>query len=107
MATTDPNPIGDCPLDQAAQTRNLLLFAACTALQYLTAPVAYVGVVQAPLCHELFEPGIFFRQFLRTLRIVERLGIAQSSFDFRKAAGKFLNLRSQVHGSNLKSARQI
>lgn len=42
-----------CPLTPAQQTRNLLLFAACTGLQYLAAPVGYVGVTQASLCHEL------------------------------------------------------
>src|SRR5438874_12182309 len=53
MATTDRDLPDDCPLDRPAQTRNLLLFAVCTALQYLMAPVAYVGVVQAPLCKKL------------------------------------------------------
>lgn len=43
----------DCPLSRAEQTRNLLLFAACTGLIYLAAPVGYVGVTQASLCHEL------------------------------------------------------
>jgi MFS family permease len=47
MATT-----GDCPLDRSAQTRNLLLFAACTGLQYLAAPIGYVAV-QASLCELL------------------------------------------------------
>ena len=44
--------VSDCPLDQAAQTRNLLLFAGCTALQYLAAPIGYV-TVQASLCKRL------------------------------------------------------
>src|SRR5262249_10816193 len=48
-----PKGNGDCPLDSATQTRNLLLFAACTALQYLAAPVSYVGIAQASLCREL------------------------------------------------------
>jgi len=43
----------ECPLSRSQQTRNLLLFAACTGLQYLAAPVGYVGVTQASLCHEL------------------------------------------------------
>lgn len=42
-----------CSLTRGQQTRNLLLFAACTGLQYLAAPVGYVGVTQASLCHEL------------------------------------------------------
>ena len=32
------------PLTPSQQTRNLLLFAVCTGLQYLAAPVGYVGV---------------------------------------------------------------
>lgn len=47
------NHAGDCPLGRGAQTRNLLLFAACTGLQYLAAPVGYVGVTQASLCDKL------------------------------------------------------
>lgn len=43
----------DCPLPPRQQTRNLLLFAGCTALQYLAAPVGYIGVTQAPLCNKL------------------------------------------------------
>lgn len=43
----------DCPLPRAQQTRNLLLFGACTALIYLAAPVGYVGVTHAPLCKRL------------------------------------------------------
>ena len=50
--TDDPVPDG-CPLGRARQTRNLVLFAACTALQYFAAPVSYVGITQASLCHEL------------------------------------------------------
>lgn len=42
-----------CPLPREQQTRNLLLFAACTGLQYLAAPVNYVGLLQAPLFREL------------------------------------------------------
>jgi MFS family permease len=52
MATTDQNLASDCPLDRAAQTRNLLLFAGCTGLQYLAAPIGYV-TVQASLCKML------------------------------------------------------
>jgi hypothetical protein len=43
----------DCPLSRALQTRNLLLFGACIGANYLTAPVGYVGITQAPLCREL------------------------------------------------------
>src|SRR4051812_16758723 len=43
----------DCPLGQADQLRNLILFATCTALMYLAAPVGYVGVTQASLCRKL------------------------------------------------------
>lgn len=38
-----------CSLDARAQTRNLWLFAICTGLQYLAAPVGYVGATQASL----------------------------------------------------------
>src|SRR5438552_12958890 len=40
----------DHPLTVARQTRNLILFSACTCLQYLAAPVLYVGMTQASLC---------------------------------------------------------
>lgn len=49
MTATD----GDCPLDPRTQVRNLVVFAGCTALIYLAAPVGYVGVTQASLCREL------------------------------------------------------
>lgn len=39
-----------CPLPLSAQYRNLFVFAACTGLQYLAAPVLYVGITQADLC---------------------------------------------------------
>ncbi|ODT98036.1 MAG: hypothetical protein ABS79_06540 [Planctomycetes bacterium SCN 63-9] len=45
--------IQPCPLDQRDQTRNLILFAACTGLIYLSAPIMYVGVLQASLCKRL------------------------------------------------------
>jgi MFS family permease len=38
------------PLSVARQTRNVMLFSACTCLQYLAAPVLYVGMTQASLC---------------------------------------------------------
>src|SRR5262249_43043476 len=42
-----------CPLSGPDQLRNLILFACCTALQYLVAPVLYVGITQASLCDDL------------------------------------------------------
>src|SRR5262245_13730358 len=53
MGTPDGTLPGDCSLDRAAQTRNLLLFAACFGANYLAAPVGYVGVTQASLCEGL------------------------------------------------------
>lgn len=41
------------PLAASAQTRNVMLFSACTCLQYLAAPVLYVGMTQAALCKKL------------------------------------------------------
>jgi MFS family permease len=38
------------PLNRAQQTRNVIVFSACTCLQYLAAPVLYVGMTQASLC---------------------------------------------------------
>jgi len=40
-------------LPRGQQMRNLLVFAACTGLQYLAAPINYVGLMQAPLFREL------------------------------------------------------
>lgn len=42
-----------CPLTWPEQRRNLVLFAVCTGLQYLAAPVLYVGITQASLCDRL------------------------------------------------------
>ena len=42
-----------CSLPWPDQRRNLILFAACTGTQYLAAPVLYVGITQASLCHHL------------------------------------------------------
>ena len=42
-----------CALSLPDQNRNLVLFACCTGLQYLAAPVLYVGVTQAALCEQL------------------------------------------------------
>ena len=39
-----------CPLSWPEQRRNLIIFACCTGMQYLAAPVLYVGITQASLC---------------------------------------------------------
>lgn len=41
------------PLTVAQQNRNVFVFATCTCLQYLAAPVLYVGMTQATLCSKL------------------------------------------------------
>ncbi len=51
-AITD-SPEGGCPLTWPEQRRNLVLFATCTGMQYLAAPVLYVGITQAALCERL------------------------------------------------------
>ncbi len=52
---TDPEPAvtDGCALSWPEQRRNLILFACCTAMQYLAAPVLYVGITQASLCNRL------------------------------------------------------
>ena len=42
-----------CPLSWPQQRRNLILFAVCTGMQYLAAPVLYVGITQSALCEKL------------------------------------------------------
>ncbi|MEX0729006.1 MAG: hypothetical protein WD065_22215, partial [Planctomycetaceae bacterium] len=42
-----------CPLSWPEQRRNLILFACCTGLQYLCAPITYVGITQASLLNKL------------------------------------------------------
>src|SRR5262245_35221519 len=42
-----------CPLSLPEQRRNLVIFAACTGMQYLAAPALYVGITQASLCKRL------------------------------------------------------
>ncbi|MBC8352081.1 MAG: MFS transporter [Planctomycetes bacterium] len=42
-----------CSLSWPQQRRNLVLFATCTGMQYLAAPVLYVGITQASLCDRL------------------------------------------------------
>src|SRR5262245_29981083 len=51
LGTASPES-DDCPLTRRQQTRNLLIFAACISLNYLTAPVSYVSV-QPGLCRKL------------------------------------------------------
>ena len=55
-SSVDESPLPSvetCPLDARDQARNIRLFAACTGSIYLCAPVLYVGVTQASLCHRL------------------------------------------------------
>mgnify|MGYP000222535342 CR=1 FL=1 len=47
------NPPATCMLSWPEQRRNLILFAVCTGMQYLAAPVLYVGITQASLCDSL------------------------------------------------------
>lgn len=46
-------------LPAATQTRNLLLFAGCVGMQYLAAPVLYVGSTHAALLDKLGTSGSF------------------------------------------------
>lgn len=54
-AVERPPPVNAeaCPLNWPEQRRNLILFAACTGLQYFAAPILYVGITQASLCDRL------------------------------------------------------
>lgn len=47
------DPVSGCPLTWPEQRWNLILFAVCTGIQYLAAPVLYVGITQASLCARL------------------------------------------------------
>ncbi|RPI81154.1 MAG: hypothetical protein EHM42_11095 [Planctomycetaceae bacterium] len=47
------------PLPAAVQTRNLLLFAGCVGMQYLAAPVLYVGSTHAALLDKLDSSNAF------------------------------------------------
>lgn len=51
--SADDRPLLTCPLEWPEQRRNLILFALCTGMQYLAAPVIYVGITQASLCDRL------------------------------------------------------
>jgi MFS family permease len=53
LAESVAPPVATCPLDWPEQRRNLILFALCTGMQYLAAPVLYVGITQASLCDKL------------------------------------------------------
>jgi len=46
-------PPADYPLSDRDQTHNLVLYASNISLIYLSAPVLYVGIVQAALCERL------------------------------------------------------
>ncbi len=58
MTDTDIAPEADandqeCSLAPKVQMSNLVYFAMCTGMQYLAAPVLYVGITQASLCQAL------------------------------------------------------
>ena len=53
MSDSTVEPTSTCPLSWPQQRWNLILFAVCTGLQYLAAPVLYVGITQASLCDSL------------------------------------------------------
>src|SRR5947199_9924450 len=55
MAVQTQNEVAGagCPLTWPEQRRNLILFACCTGMQYLAAPVLYVGITHASLCDRL------------------------------------------------------
>ena len=57
MIASEMTPVADagdrCPLSPRVQLANLVLFALCTGMQYLAAPVLYVGITQASLCKVL------------------------------------------------------
>ena len=56
MKTADPTVPAEaetCPVPEALQRRNARIYAAMIALTYLTAPVLYVGMVQAALFKRL------------------------------------------------------
>lgn len=51
-STTD-TATGGCPLSPAEQRRNIILYAIGFGMNYLAAPVLYVGTTQAALCDRL------------------------------------------------------
>ena len=57
MSELENTPVADsgeqCSLPRRVQLNNLVLFALCTGMQYLAAPVLYVGITQASLCEKL------------------------------------------------------
>jgi hypothetical protein len=52
------------------------------------------------LRHQLLEPGVFAGQFLRALRVVESLGIAQRGLDLGKALAEFFDVRRRFISFN-------
>jgi hypothetical protein len=56
--SADPAPV-TVALPASTQTRNLLLFAGCVGMQYLAAPVLYVGSTHAALLDKLGTSGSF------------------------------------------------
>jgi hypothetical protein len=53
MTPASDQPAAPVALAATTQTRNLLLFAACVGMQYLAAPVLYVGPAHAALLDQL------------------------------------------------------
>lgn len=53
MSDSASSTANRCPLSWPDQRWNLVLFALCTGMQYLAAPVLYVGITQASLCSRL------------------------------------------------------
>jgi len=54
LENTPVENVGEqCSLPRRVQLNNLVLFALCTGMQYLAAPVLYVGITQASLCEKL------------------------------------------------------
>ena len=55
LTTTESTSAAALPPWQQ-QRKNLVLFASCVALQYLSAPVIYVGITQGSLLDKLGAP---------------------------------------------------
>jgi MFS family permease len=53
MSETDRNADRACPLSWPEQRRNLVLFALSIGMNYLAAPVLYIGITHAALCETL------------------------------------------------------
>ena len=52
MSEPKPN-VNECSLNPREQRRNMVLYALCAAMVYLSAPIVYVGIVQVSLCNAL------------------------------------------------------